>query len=224
MSVRNLEHLFRPASVAVIGASDRPQSLGATVMRNLLDGGFSGPVWPVNPKYRAVAGRRTWPDVAQIPATPDLAVICTPPAVVPEVIDALGRRGTRAAIVLTAGLSREKTPDGRTLAAAMLDAARPHLLRILGPNCVGLLVPGAKLNASFAHAGALPGRIAFVSQSGALTTAMLDWATGRTWISATRSTISPTTATAPPSCSTSSPSRPRARSCRRRGRPPATSP
>jgi acetyltransferase len=179
MSVRNLEHLFRPASVAVIGASDRPQSLGATVMRNLLDGGFSGPVWPVNPKYPSVAGRRTWPDVARLPATPDLAVICTPPAVVPEVIDALGRRGTRAAIVLTAGLSREKTPDGRTLTAAMLDAARPHLLRILGPNCVGLLAPGAKLNASFAHARALAGRIAFVSQSGALTTAMLDWAASR---------------------------------------------
>jgi acetyltransferase len=179
MSVRNLEHLFRPASLAVIGASDRPQSLGATVIRNLLDGGFSGPIWPVNPKYASVAGRRTYPDVARLPAAPDLAVICTPPVVVPEVIDALGKRGTRAAIVLTAGLSRGKTGDGRTLTAAMLDAARPFLLRILGPNCVGLLVPGAKLNASFAHACALPGRIAFVSQSGALTTAMLDWAQSR---------------------------------------------
>lgn len=179
MTVRNLEHLFRPRSIAVVGASDRPQSVGATVMRNLLDGGFKGSVWPVNPKYRAVGGQRTYSDVAKLPAVPDLAVICTPPAVVPEVIDALGTLGARAAIVLTAGLALEKTAGGRTLTAAMLDAARPHLLRILGPNCVGLLVPGVKLNASFAHTRALPGGIAFVSQSGALTTAMLDWALSR---------------------------------------------
>jgi acetyltransferase len=176
LTVRNLEYLFHPRTIAVVGASDRPQSVGATVMRNLLDGGFKGPVWPVNPKYRAVAGQRTYSDVAKLPAAPDLAVICTPPAVVPGVIDALGKLGTRAAVVLTAGLAREKTADGRTLTTATLEAARPHLLRILGPNGVGVLVPGMKLNASFAHAGALPGRIAFVSQSGALTTAMLDWA------------------------------------------------
>lgn len=179
MSVRNLDYLFRPVSVAVIGATDRPGSLGATVMRNMLDGGFSGPVWPVNPKHATIAGRPAFAGVAQLPAAPDMAVICTPPATVPALIGALGERGTRAAIVLTAGLAREKTADGRTVAAAMLDAARPHLLRILGPNCVGLLVPAAKLNASFAHAHALPGRIAFVSQSGALTTAMLDWAASR---------------------------------------------
>jgi acetyltransferase len=179
LTVRNLEYLFHPRSIAVVGASDRPQSVGATVMRNLLDGGFKGPVWPVNPKYRAVAGQRTYSDVAKLPAAPDLAVVCTPPAVVPEVIGALGKLGTRAAVVLTAGLAREKTADGQTLTASMLDAARPHLLRVLGPNGVGLLVPGVKLNASFAHAGALPGRIAFVSQSGALTTAMLDWALSR---------------------------------------------
>ena len=145
-------------------------------MRNLLDGGFAGPIWPVNPKYAAVAGHAAYRRVSNLPSTPELAVICTPPATVPGLIAELGECGTRAAIVLTAGLGRERTADGRTLNAAMLDAARPHLLRILGPNCVGLLVPGIKLNASFAHTQALPGKIAFLAQSGAMTTSMLDWA------------------------------------------------
>ncbi len=179
MSIRNLEHLFQPGSVAVIGASDRPQSLGATLMRNLLEGGFAGPIWPVNPKHASVAGRPAYPDVASLPQPPDLAVICTPAPTVPGLIDALGRRGTRAAVVLTAGLSATTAPGGPSLRQAMCDAARPYLLRILGPNCVGLLVPGIGLNASFAHGAALPGNLAFISQSGALTTALLDWARSR---------------------------------------------
>ena len=117
--------------------------------------------------------------VASLPEVPELAVICTPPAVVPEVIAELGTRGTKAAIVITAGLEAIKNRQGATLREAMLAAARPHLLRVLGPNCVGLLVPGIKLNASFAPTGALPGNTAFVSQSGALTTAVLDWAKSR---------------------------------------------
>ncbi len=88
MSVRNLEYLFRPGSVAVIGASDRPHSVGATVMRNLLDAGFEGPVWPVNPKYTAVAGRAAYRRVADLPSAPELAVICTPPATVPGLVTA----------------------------------------------------------------------------------------------------------------------------------------
>ena len=179
MSIRNLEHLFQPGSVAVIGASDRPQSLGATLMRNLLEGGFAGPIWPVNPKHASVAGLPAYPDVTSLPQPPDLAVICTPAPTVPRLIDELGRRGTRAAVVLTAGLSAITAPGGPSLRQAMLDAARPHLLRILGPNCVGLLVPGIGLNASFAHTSALPGKLAFISQSGALTTALLDWAKSR---------------------------------------------
>lgn len=176
MTVRNLEFLFRPKSVAVIGASDRPHSVGATVMRNVLAGGFRGSVFPVNPAHATIAGLPAVPDVASLPETPDLAVICTPAPAVPDVVAALGARGTRAAVVLTAGLSRSRTADGRTLQQAMLDMAKPYLLRLLGPNCVGLLVPGINLNASFAHTSAKPGNIAFVSQSGALTTALLDWA------------------------------------------------
>lgn len=179
MSVRNLEHLFRPRSVAVIGASDRPQSIGATVMRNLLEGGFAGPIWPVNPKHSQVAGQPAFRNVASLPQPPDLAVICTPATTVPGIMAELGRCGTRAAIVISAGLSAAALPGQPSLQQAMLDAAKPHLLRILGPNCVGLLVPGIGLNASFAHTSALPGKLAFVSQSGALTTALLDWAKSR---------------------------------------------
>jgi acetyltransferase len=179
MSVRNLEHLFRPQSIAVIGASETPRSVGATVLHNLIDGKFAGAIIPVNPKHGVLAGIKVYPTVESLPTVPELAVICTPPATVPALIGELGARGTKAAIVITAGLAISKDSQGRTLRDAMLAAARPHLLRILGPNCVGLLVPGLGLNASFAHTGALPGKIAFVSQSGALVTAVLDWSKSR---------------------------------------------
>jgi acetyltransferase len=179
MSVRNLEALFAPASVAVIGVSERPGNLGNVVWRNLRGGGFAGPIWLVDHRTREVAGERTWPDVHSLPGIPDLAVICTPAATVPRLIAALGEKGTRAAAVLSAGLKQSDPLDGGSLEQAMLEAARPYLLRILGPNCLGLLVPGAGLNASFAPGNALPGKLAFVTQSGALATAMLDWANSR---------------------------------------------
>src|SRR3546814_9761993 len=116
--------------------------VGTGVLNNLIEGGFNGERWPVNPKYRMLQKRRCFPSIAALPAAPDLAVICTPPAVVPELITALGEIGCRAAVVLTAGLSQGTMPDGRSLQQAMLDAAKPYLLRILGPNCVGLPVPG----------------------------------------------------------------------------------
>ena len=172
MSVRNLDSLFSPASVAVLGASNRPASVGGTVWRNLTRGRFTGEVYPVNPKFTELDGRTAYARVADLPATPELAVICTPPATVPALIKELAERGTRAAVVLTAGLSAEQKQ-------AMLDAARPHLLRLLGPNCIGLLAPHAGLNASFSHIDARAGQLAFVSQSGALVTAMLDWADAR---------------------------------------------
>ena len=176
MSVRNLHHFFRPESVAVIGASSREHSVGAAVMRNLLGNGFDGPVMPVNPNHRSVAGVLTYPDVQSLPLTPELAVICTPPAVVPRLVGELGDRGTRAVLVLTAGLSHVYQSEGYSLQQAMLDAARPNLVRLLGPNCLGLIVPSRGLNASFAHIDAMPGKIALLHQSGALCTALLDWA------------------------------------------------
>jgi acetyltransferase len=172
MSIRHLDDLFEPASVAVIGASTRPGSVGATVWHNLLSGGFAGPRWPVNPRHTDLDGQPCFARVADLPAPPALAVVCTPPATVPGLIGELAARGTRAAVVLTAGLSREQKQ-------AMLDAARPHVLRILGPNGLGLLSPALGLNASFAHASVGAGGLAFVSQSGALVSAMLDWARGR---------------------------------------------
>ena len=179
MSVRNLDRLFAPASVAIIGASERPHSVGATVLRNVITGGFKGAIYPVNPKYDQLGGLPAYATVKDLPAAPDLAIICTPPATVPALIRQLGEKGTRAAIILTAGLGAIRDAQGRTLKQATLDAARPYVLRLLGPNCVGMLVPGIGLNASFAHTGAIPGKIAFVSQSGALVTGVLDWANSR---------------------------------------------
>ncbi|MGE5503545.1 MAG: bifunctional acetate--CoA ligase family protein/GNAT family N-acetyltransferase [Actinomycetota bacterium] len=169
MSVRNLPHLFEPTSVAVIGASERPRSVGNVVMRNLLDGGFAGPIIPVNPKRRAVAGVLAYADVASMPLVPDLAVVCTPGPTVPALLDQLGARGVKAAVVVAWDADRD----------AMLAAAAPHDLRLLGAGSLGVLVPRVKLNASFSHVAALPGKVAFVSQSGALCTAVLDWARPR---------------------------------------------
>lgn len=179
MSIRNLKYLFDPHSVAVIGASRRPQSVGETVIRNMIEANFTGSLLPVNPKYDSLAGYKTYSKIADLPLIPDLAVICTPPATVPDIIEELGARGTKAAIVITAGLGAVKDRQGRSMKQLMLEAAKPHLLRILGPNCVGLLIPRIGLNASFAHTGALPGKIALVSQSGALVTGVLDWAKSR---------------------------------------------
>ena len=172
MSVRHLDHLLEPASIVVVGASNRVGSVGGTVWRNLHAGHFKGSIFGVNPKHAELDGQAIHACIADLPQAPDLAILCTPPDTVAGVIDALGRLGTRAAIVMTAGLSAAQKQ-------AMLDAARPHLLRVLGPNCLGLLSPHLGLNASFAHTDALAGNVAFVSQSGALVTAVLDWATSR---------------------------------------------
>lgn len=179
MSIRNLDRMFHPKSVAVIGASNRERSVGRVLSRNLLTCGFEGPVLPVNPHAEAIGSTLAYRDVDALPFAPDLAVVCTPPATVPGIIDTLGRRGTKAAVVITAGFTETRSEAGRRLAQDMLDAARPHLMRIVGPNCVGILVPGINLNASFAHLQPKPGDIAFVSQSGAVATAVLDWATHR---------------------------------------------
>ena len=172
MSIRHLDRLLEPRSVAVVGASERPGSVGATVWRNLRAGRFAGPVYAVNPRHASLDGAACHATVAALPQPPDLAVLCTPPATVAGLIGELGALGTRAVIVMTAGLDAAQKQ-------AMLDAARPHLLRVLGPNCIGLLTPHLGLNASFAHTDALAGDVAFVSQSGALVTAVLDWARSR---------------------------------------------
>ncbi len=179
MTVRNLDVLFRPRSLALVGASNRRGSVGSVLARNLFHTGFEGPIMPVNPKARAIEGVLAYPDVASLPETPDLAIIATPPAPIPRLIGELGERGTRAAVVITAGFGEGGDEEGHALRQRMLDAARPHLLRIIGPNCVGILVPGVHLNASFAQLSPATGDIAFVTQSGAMVTSVMDWATPR---------------------------------------------
>ncbi|HJZ45127.1 MAG TPA: bifunctional acetate--CoA ligase family protein/GNAT family N-acetyltransferase [Hyphomicrobiaceae bacterium] len=172
MTVRNLEFLLSPRSVVLVGASTRPGSVGLITARNLVSGGFSGPVWLVNPKYRSIEGHDCYSSVGALPAAPDLAVIVTPPQTVPQLIQELGAKGTRAAVVITAGVRDD-------LKGAMLEASQPYLLRVQGPNCLGLMLPRIGLNASFSHCPPLSGDLAFVSQSGALITAIVDWARGR---------------------------------------------
>ncbi|MEJ8837309.1 bifunctional acetate--CoA ligase family protein/GNAT family N-acetyltransferase [Ramlibacter sp. AN1133] len=176
MSVRHLDALFAPRSVAVAGVSTRERNLGAIVLHNLREAGFAGPVWGVNRHVGEVEGVEVLASVDDLPAVPDLAIICTPAAAVPQLVEDFARKGTRAVMVLTAGLKERAREGAPSYEQQMLAAARPNLVRILGPNCVGALVPGLHLNASFAPGTAAPGPLAFVSQSGALATAMLDWA------------------------------------------------
>lgn len=178
MTIRHLDAMFAPRSVALIGASARDGSVGRVLLRNLTGGGFAGSIAAVNPKGGRVGGIEIVPDVANLPHAPDLAVIATPPDAVPGVIAELGARGTKAAVVISAGFG-EGGAAGKALEQKMLDAARPHLLRIVGPNCLGIMVPGIGLNAGFAHIAPHAGDIAFLSQSGAILTTVIDWAASR---------------------------------------------
>jgi acetyltransferase len=172
MTIRNLDVVFAPKSVVLIGASPKAGSVGKIIASNIGAGAFKGPVWLVNPKHTEIDGQRCYRSVSDLPGVADLAVIATPPETIPKLIDELGTRGTRGAVVITAGVTRP-------LRQAMLAAAMPHLLRIQGPNCLGLMLPPHGLNASFGNRAALTGSMAFVSQSGALITAIVDWASSR---------------------------------------------
>ena len=174
MTIRNLDAALMPRSVALIGASEKSGSVGLKLTQNLQEGGFTGPIWLVNPRHSSICGTKSYPDIASLPEAPSLAVVATPAQSVPGIISELGRKGTRAAVVITAGISRENG-----LRQSMLDAAKPHTLRIVGPNCLGLFLPHIGLNASFAHLPAKPGKLAMLTQSGAVAGAMLDWAAAR---------------------------------------------
>jgi acetyltransferase len=171
MTTRNFDALFSPRSVALIGASDKAGGVGNIIGRNLLEAGFKGPVWFVNPKHREIEGHPCYASIDELPSTPDLAVLATPSSTVPNLIAQLDAKGTRAAVVISAGVRGE-------LKTAMLNASRPNLLRVQGPNCVGLILPRLGLNASFSPRPS-SGDIAFVSQSGALITGIIDWARAR---------------------------------------------
>lgn len=173
MSIRNFDALFSPRSVALIGASDARLSVGDVLSANLMGSGFAGDVMPVNPHAATIHGVKAYASVADLPQTPDLAVIATPAPVIPHLVGELGARGCRAAIVISTGFGGSA---GAPLRQSLLDAARPNLLRIVGPNCLGVISPGTGLNASFALAMPRKGDVALVSQSGAIIAAMLDWA------------------------------------------------
>jgi acetyltransferase len=179
MSVRNLDRMFRPRSIVLVGGSRRPDSVGAVIARNLTGGGFPGTLMGIHPAADEIEGIRCWPTAAALPEAPDLAVIATPAAAVPGLIEALAARGTRAAVVVTAGFGEGGRAGGAALRQAMAEAARPTLLRIAGPNCLGIMAPWEGVNASFAHMAPTPGGLACVAQSGAVIASILDWAATR---------------------------------------------
>jgi len=176
VSIENLDKIFHPHRVAVIGASDNKTSVGYTVLQNLIGSGFNGVVHPVNPKRESIQGIQAYRDIPSLPHAPDLAVICTPGPTVPGIIESLGEAGTRGVVIISAGF-REIGEEGRQLERQVVAQQQKFKgMRIIGPNCLGIIVPGIHLNASFAAATPGKGHIGFISQSGALCTSVLDWA------------------------------------------------
>ena len=169
-----LEPLFRPRTVAVIGASEREGSVGRTLLWNLISHPFGGTVYPVNPHRHSVLGVQAYPSVTAIPEPVDLAVIATPAATVPALVAECAAAGVGGAVVLSAGF-KEVGAAGVALESQLRDALRGQSLRLLGPNCLGLMNPRTGLNATFAAAMAQPGHVGFLSQSGAICTSVLDW-------------------------------------------------
>ena len=169
MKPSGLDRLFKPQSIAVIGASTDPQKAGHVVIRHLLAGQFKGPILPVSPHNKAIAGVLAYPDIASLPLSPDLAIICTKRERVLSLIEALGKKGAGAAIILAADFSQEEREQLQRLSSQ-------YGIRLLGPNSMGMLLPAQGINASFSPIAAKPGQVAFVSQSAAVSTTILDWA------------------------------------------------
>jgi acetyltransferase len=175
MSTYRLDRVFSPRSVALIGASPREKSVGRAVLKNLRDGGWSGPLHLINPKHREIDGVETLGDLSQVSAPPDLVLVSSPPATVPDVVAQSAQMGVSAAIIITAGLGH----GPGSLSEACEQAARLKGLRLVGPNCIGVLAPQAHLNASFAARMPAAGELALISQSGAIAAGLVDWAAQR---------------------------------------------
>ncbi|MDP2829273.1 MAG: bifunctional acetate--CoA ligase family protein/GNAT family N-acetyltransferase [Sulfuricellaceae bacterium] len=175
MGQHYLNPLFAPKSVAVFGASDRADAIGQIVFQNMLESGFQGGLYPINPKRPEVQGRKAFANLGEIGEPVELAVIATPPQTVPDIIEECGKNGVKAAVIITAGFS-ETGAKGAALEKAVMDNAHLYGIRLIGPNCLGVMRPGIGLNATFNKGGANTGNLAFISQSGALCTAILDWA------------------------------------------------
>jgi acetyltransferase len=182
MAGHSLEPMFNPRGVAVFGASERPGAVGTMVLANLRAAGFAGAIVPVNPKHPMVQGLACVPDLSHLDQPLDLAVIATPASAVPDILHQCGMAGLKAAVILSAGFGEGGETDrstGKRLMQESLEIAQRFGLRLMGPNCLGLMRPSIGLNATFSHNQALPGKLALVSQSGALVTAVLDWAQSR---------------------------------------------
>src|SRR5579883_118390 len=169
-----LDVFFAPRTVAVIGATENTGTVGRTVLWNLVTSPFGGTVYPVNPKRSSVLGIKAYPSISEIPGDVDLAVIVTPPPGIPGIIRECGEHGVRGAIVISAGF-KEIGPEGAALEQKLLAEARAANVRVIGPNCLGVMSPLSGMNATFATTVARPGSVGFISQSGALCTAVLDW-------------------------------------------------
>ncbi|MCX6894259.1 MAG: CoA-binding protein, partial [Verrucomicrobia bacterium] len=169
-----LDAIFAPQTIAVIGATENPGTVGRTILENLQKGKFPGTLYPVNPKRDTILGLKAYPSILAVPTSPDLAVIITPPATVPGIIKDCVKMGVSGAIIISAGFKEIGAP-GVELERQVLAEARKGNMRIVGPNCLGVMVPGSRFNATFAADMAKPGSVGFISQSGALCTAILDW-------------------------------------------------
>ncbi len=176
MNVHKLNNIFHPQRIALIGVTTNPNSVSGKVLINLVSGGFKGVVYPVNPDHEAVMGIPCYPDVASLPRVPDLGIICSPAGKVPAMVKECGDKGIRGLIIISAGF-RETGEEGEKLEQEIACMIKQYEgMRVIGPNCLGVIVPGLKLNASFASDMPRTGNIAFISQSGALCTSVLDWA------------------------------------------------
>ncbi len=175
MGTYRLDRLFKPCSVALIGASPRPHSVGRAILLNLRAAGFAGPIGLVNPHYAEIEGHTAVKSISELSFTPDVAILAAPPATIPELVGEVGAKGCAGVIVVTSGLGR----GAGSLAERADRAARTHGVRIVGPNCLGVMVPGAKFNASFAARAPQVGDLALISQSGAVAAGLVEWAAPR---------------------------------------------
>ena len=176
MAVKSLNKIFKPDRIALIGVSNNPKSIGGIVLNNLIGSGFEGVIYTINPRHEAVMGITCYPDVKSLPRTPDLAVIATNAKLVPQIVCECGEAGIKGIIILSAGF-KESGPEGKKLEDQVkAELAKFDGMRVIGPNCVGIMVPDLHLNITFTHGMPKKGNIAFISQSGAVCTTVLDWA------------------------------------------------
>ncbi|MGI5837707.1 MAG: CoA-binding protein, partial [Chloroflexota bacterium] len=172
-----LEVFFKPKSIAVIGATRDPRGLGGSVLHNIINAGYKGPLYPINPKADEIAGLKAYPTVVDVPEEVDLAVVTTPARFVPQITEECGRKGCRGMIIISAGF-RETGPEGRKTEKEVGEIAKRYGMRVIGPNVLGVVDTITPHNATFAAVMPKKGVTAFMSQSGALMSAILDWSLG----------------------------------------------